>query len=194
MGRLNNGDDSRILIAQQRMGACETSRFDIDQSSYPKDAIYLSFFAVWGILVIAFGVFCFFEGIWVLGVFASLLSLIIPISLSKRNDVDSIVIQDGCIQILRNNKSSVTSRIRKSATLELTLEFVEIGDEIEPIPTLNLWDTYQGYRRRHVLGLFVAQSYREALFEQLVTFFESSNFSVQSQNKIRVEQSVASST
>jgi len=144
----------------------------------------LSVFGIWAFLIVAFGVFCVYKGFWVLGAFAGLLSLVIPVSWCRRNDVDSIVICDDHIRILKNNKSSASVEIQKGASIELTFEFVESGDETESIPTLNLWDTYQGCRRRHILGLFISQSYRECLFEELVSFFESCNFNVSSQNKI----------
>lgn len=176
------------MLLFRKMNTPSTSRFDIDPSSYPKDATYLSILAVWGLLVIGFGAFCFYKGFWVLGVLASLLILIIPVSWRRRNDIDSIVIRGDCIQILKNNKSSASTQIRKGATIELTLEFVECGDETESVPTLNLWDTYQGSRRRHILGLFISHPYREDLFDQLADFFEKSNFIVQSQNKIKANQ------
>ena len=171
------------------MNARPTSRFDIDPSNYSKDATYLAVFAIWGLLVVGFGAFCFFKGFWVLGSFSCLLLLIIPVSWSKRNDVDSILISDDAIQILKNNKPTAATQIKMGAKIELTLEFVIKGRDTESIPTLNLWDTYQGYRRRHVLGMFISHSHRENLFDQLVTFFENSEISVQSENKLKVESS-----
>ena len=114
---------------------------------------------------------------------AFLLAAAIPLALTQRNKVDTLVALPEGLLVVRNHRHGSGILISRSKPVGLTLECVRKGawDEGETVATLNLWDGNTG--ARHILGLWIHQEAKQELFETLKSFLESNGFEVQARNE-----------
>ena len=96
--------------------------------------------------------------------------------------MDTLLVSREGLRILCNNRQTTGALIRRNRPLQLTLEHVESGQDLESVSTLNLWDTESG--ARHILGLWVNEQSRTELFDPLRKFLEDNGFEVQWRNEI----------
>lgn len=165
---------------------CHVHRFDIDPRDYGLNKAYAGCVLIWSFGIVGFGIACVIYQIWVLVAFAGVLGLIIPLVLNSRHEVQSLLVDDDGLCLMKNNDMGSCVRISREAVMELTLEYVEAGGEVgqESVSTLNLWDCDHGYRRRHILGVWISESGREQLYELLKDFLAEANFRVTATNKL----------
>jgi len=164
----------------------QINRFDIDPRDFKMNAAYAGCLSVWSAGIIGFGIVCIIYKFWVLAAFAGVLALVIPFTLKSRYEVQSLLVDDAGLLIVNNDAVESGIRISRGARLELTLEYAESGGEVtqESVSTLNLWDHELGYRRRHILGLWISESCREKLFHLLSDFLGDADFRVTATNKL----------
>ena len=163
-------------------------RFIIDPKDYRSNTTYLVLLIVFGSVILAFITVAAFYKFWGLSVFATLLFLIVPYTIYTRNSVD-ILEADRCGLIISNSKKpNEVIKISCDSPVELTLEWHENRKDqehgMETISSLNLWDRAAGYRRRHILGLWISQEDREQVFYELLEFLEQRNYQVKSKNEV----------
>jgi len=164
------------------------SRFDIDPRDYKTNFTYGGCLLVWSLLLLSFGIGCVIYKFWGMAAFAGvLLSLVIPSTLKARHTVQSLLVCEDGLLIVDNNDAESGVKISRGAILELTLEYAEHGvelDDNESVSTLNLWDNDLGCRRRHILGIWIAEPCREQLLHSLSAFLEDAHFNVTTTNKL----------
>ncbi len=164
----------------------QINRFDIDPRDFKINTAYGGCLLVWSLGIIGFGIVCVLYKFWVLVAFAGALALMIPFALNARYKVQSFLVDSDGLRIVKNANVESGIRISREATLELTLEYVESGGDTdrESVSTLNLWDHDLGYRRRHIIGLWISDSCREQLYQSLRDFLVEANFRVIATNKL----------
>ena len=105
-----------------------------------------------------------------------MLAVAIPLALTQRNRVDTLIVSEEGLLVVKNRRYDSGILIRRSNQISLTLECVTKGawDDGETVATLNLWD--RGSGDRHILGLWVAQESKRELLEALEEFLVANGF------------------
>lgn len=167
-------------------------QFIINPKQYKRNNAYLLLLCLWGSVLVGFIALASYHGFWVLAGFAALLFFIIPYAFYQRNLIDVLRIDESGLLITNNRRSDGGVRIALNSPLELTLEWNERskGSEYgqESVSSLNLWDTDAGYRRRHILGMWLSQEDREVVFYELLEFLKQGRYDVKTKNEVSIEQ------
>ncbi len=163
----------------------------IDPREHKKDFYFIGCLAVWGLLILGFTAVSIFAKLWAIAAFGALLFLPVLIwAMVQWNKTDALQVTSGGIALIRNDRINSAVHLGRSNPVELTLEHVKTsGDpDTESILTLNIWDNECGFRRRHILGQWIAVDAKNDIFNHVLQFLEFHGFEVQARNETALEQ------
>lgn len=167
------------------------TRFEIDPRAYPKDWWYMGCMSVFAILIAAFVAITICNGFWFLTAFAGCIFL--PVGLwmfFTRHAVDVFEVGPDSLHVSKRNPKNQGFHLRRGSVLELTLENHVGGPDgdVETTPTLNLFDTAAGFRRRTIIGFWLSQESKAEVLVNLTEFFTRHGFTVECRNEIAGEK------